>query len=195
MSCFFGGRILLCPMSSPEGATARPLHKLRKGDRCDDRATVGAKPETSVNKLSFAGSCVSVFSVRGFPCLRTCVGLAIGFTAKRQKTHDKMSRLMRPRGPRDLDAPARPTRGQAEENIGRSATPGPRVERARLPVLPNVDSGSGSKPPVRRPHRPHYASNNNRSTIVCAACGLARRCTLACMIASRCGSARSWSIL
>ena len=42
---------------------------------------------------------------------------------------------------------------------------------------------------------PHYASNNNRSTIVCAACGLARRCTLACMIASRCGSARSWSIL
>src|SRR5262249_49217379 len=47
----------------------------------------------------------------------------------------------------------------------------------------------------RLPQRPHYASNNNRSTIVCAACGLARRCTLACMIASRCGSARSWSIL
>ena len=47
----------------------------------------------------------------------------------------------------------------------------------------------------RLPRRPHYASNNNRSTIVCAACGLARRCTLACMIASRCGSARSWSIL
>src|SRR5262249_127362 len=47
----------------------------------------------------------------------------------------------------------------------------------------------------RLPQRPHYASKNNRSTIVCAACGLARRCTLACMIASRCGSARSWSIL
>ena len=64
------------------------------------------------------------------------------FTAKRQKTHDKMRRLMRPRGPRDLDASARRTRGLAEENIGGSATPGPRVERARLPFLvdPNVDS-------------------------------------------------------
>src|SRR5262249_49481458 len=37
---------------------------------------------------------------------------------------------------------------------------------------------------LRLPQRPHYASNNNRSTIVCAACGLARRCTLTCMIAS-----------
>jgi hypothetical protein len=54
---------------------------------------------------------------------------------------------MRPRGPRDLDAPARQTRGLAEENIGRSATSGPRVERTRLPFLvdPNVDSGTGSK--------------------------------------------------
>jgi hypothetical protein len=67
------------------------------------------------------------------------------FTAKRQKTHDKMRRLMRPRGPRDLDAPAPRTRGLAEENIGRSATPGPRVEQVRLPFLPNVDSGTGSK--------------------------------------------------
>jgi len=69
------------------------------------------------------------------------------FTAKLQKTHDKMRRLMRPRGPRDLDASARRPRGLAEENIGGSATPGPRVERARLPFLvdPNVDSGTGSK--------------------------------------------------
>ena len=67
------------------------------------------------------------------------------FTAKRQKTHDKMRRLMRPRGPRDLDAPAPRTRGLAEENIGRSATLGPRVERAQLPFLPNADSGTGSK--------------------------------------------------
>jgi hypothetical protein len=52
---------------------------------------------------------------------------------------------MRPRWPRDLDAPARRTRGLAEENIARSATPGPRVERARLPlrVAPNIDSGTG----------------------------------------------------
>src|SRR5882672_8482290 len=63
-----GGRpILLCPMSSPEGATARPLHKLRRGCRCDDRATVGAKPETSVNKLLFAGSRMSVFPSGAFP--------------------------------------------------------------------------------------------------------------------------------
>src|SRR5437867_3748604 len=62
-----GPPILLCPMSSPEGATARPLRKLRGGDRCDDRATVGAKPETSVNKLSFAGSCMSVFRPGAFP--------------------------------------------------------------------------------------------------------------------------------
>src|SRR2546421_308857 len=54
-------------MSSPEGATARPLHKLRRGDRCDDRATVGAKPETSVNKLLFAGSRMSVFPSGAFP--------------------------------------------------------------------------------------------------------------------------------
>ena len=69
------------------------------------------------------------------------------FTAKPQNTHDKMRRLMRPRGPRDLDAPARQTRGLAEENVGRSATPGPEAERARLPFLvdPNVDSGTGSK--------------------------------------------------
>ncbi len=54
---------------------------------------------------------------------------------------------MRPRGPRDLDAPARQTRGLAEENVGRSATPGPGAERARLPFLvdPKVDSGTGSR--------------------------------------------------
>src|SRR5882762_3272774 len=62
-----GRPILLCPMSSPEGATARPLHKLRRGCRCDDRATVGAKPETSVNKLLFAGSRMSVFPSGAFP--------------------------------------------------------------------------------------------------------------------------------
>src|SRR5258705_561564 len=52
-----------------------------------------------------------------------------------------MRRLMRARGPRDLDA--RPTHGLAEENVGRSATPGLRIERARLPLLvdPNIDSG------------------------------------------------------
>ncbi len=63
------------------------------------------------------------------------------FTAKPEKTHDKMRRLMRARGPRDLDA--RPTHGLAEENVGRSATPGLRIERARLPLLvdPNIDSG------------------------------------------------------
>jgi hypothetical protein len=60
------------------------------------------------------------------------------FTAKPQKTHDKMRRMMRPRWPRDLAA--RPTRGLAGESIGRSVTPGPRVERARLPLLvdPNI---------------------------------------------------------
>ena len=63
----WGRPILLCPMSSPEGATARPLHKLRRGDRYDDRATVGAKPETSVNKLLFAGSRMSVFPSGAFP--------------------------------------------------------------------------------------------------------------------------------
>jgi hypothetical protein len=48
---------------------------------------------------------------------------------------------MRPRWPRDLDAP--PTRGLAEDNIGRSATPGPkqRVEKARLPLLVDPDAG------------------------------------------------------
>jgi hypothetical protein len=50
---------------------------------------------------------------------------------------------MRPRWPRHLDAPARRTRGLAEENIGRSATPGPRVERARLPAKRNIYSGTG----------------------------------------------------
>ena len=39
-----GRPILLCPMSSPGGATARPLHESVRGYRCDDRATVGAKP-------------------------------------------------------------------------------------------------------------------------------------------------------
>lgn len=63
------------------------------------------------------------------------------FAAKFQKTHDKMRRMMRPRGPRDLDASARRTRGLAEENIGRSAPPGPWVERARLPLLVDIDSG------------------------------------------------------
>src|SRR5262245_38846717 len=75
-------------------------------------------------------------------CAGTCpfvVGhIDAPFTAKPQKTHDKMRRMMRPR-PRDPDA--RPTRGLAEENIGRSVTPGPKVERARLPlhVDPNAD--------------------------------------------------------
>ena len=40
---------------------------------------------------------------------------------------------MRPRGPCDLDA--RPTRGLAEENIARAATPEPRIEQAGLPLL------------------------------------------------------------
>jgi hypothetical protein len=46
---------------------------------------------------------------------------------------------MRPRWPRDLDA--RPTRGLAEDNIGRSVTPGPKVERARLPLFVDPNSG------------------------------------------------------
>ena len=68
------------------------------------------------------------------------------FTTKPQKTHDKMGGMMRPRWPRDLDA--RPTLGLAEESSGpaeestsRSVTPGPRVERARLPFLTGGDSG------------------------------------------------------
>jgi len=67
------------------------------------------------------------------------------FTAKPQKTHDNMRRMMRPRWPRDLDAPARGTRGLAEETIDQSATPGPRVEPARLPLPldPDIDSGTG----------------------------------------------------
>src|SRR5262245_52868645 len=54
-----------------------------------------------------------------------------------------MRRMMRPRLPRDLDA--RPTRGLAEEDIGQSATPGPKVERAQLPLLVdrNIDSETG----------------------------------------------------
>jgi hypothetical protein len=53
--------ILLCPMSSLEHATARPLHETPcEGCECDDRATVGASLETSVNKLLFAGSRMSV---------------------------------------------------------------------------------------------------------------------------------------
>jgi len=69
------------------------------------------------------------------------------FTAKPQRRTTKMRRMMRPRWPRDLDAPARRPRGLAEENIGRSATPEPSVERARLPlpVDPNIDSGTGSE--------------------------------------------------
>src|SRR5215510_4665835 len=63
---------------------------------------------------------------------------------KRRTT--KMRRMMRPRWPRDLDASARPTRDRAEENIGRSATSGPRVKRVRLPLLlPNLDSGTGAE--------------------------------------------------
>ena len=46
---------------------------------------------------------------------------------------------MRWRWPRDRDA--RPTRGPAEENIGRSVTPGPKVERARLPLHMDPNSG------------------------------------------------------
>src|SRR5262245_6218605 len=65
------------------------------------------------------------------------------FTAKPQETHNKMRRMMRPRGPRDLDAPARGTRGLAEEDIGRSATPGPWVERARLPFLVDLTKTAG----------------------------------------------------
>jgi hypothetical protein len=48
---------------------------------------------------------------------------------------------MRPRWPRDLDAS--PARGLAEENIDRSATPGPEAERARLPFLGDPDNDSG----------------------------------------------------
>jgi hypothetical protein len=67
------------------------------------------------------------------------------FTAKPQKTHDKPRRMMRPRRPRDLDAPARRTRDLGEDDIGRSTTPRPRVERARLPLLavPNIDFSTG----------------------------------------------------
>jgi hypothetical protein len=51
--------------------------------------------------------------------------------------------MMGPRSPRDLDGPARRTRGLAEENIGGSAAPVPRIIRAQraLLVIPNVDSG------------------------------------------------------
>jgi len=61
---------------------------------------------------------------------------------------------MRPRRPRDPDASARRTRGLAEENIGRCATPGPNVERARLPLLvdSNIDSGTGPET-AGRAHR------------------------------------------
>jgi hypothetical protein len=50
---------------------------------------------------------------------------------------------MRPRWPRELDASAQRARDRAEKNIGRSAPPGPRVKRVRLPLLvPNLDSGT-----------------------------------------------------
>jgi hypothetical protein len=50
---------------------------------------------------------------------------------------------MRPRWPRELDASAQRARDRAEKNIDRSATPGPRVKRVRLPLLvPDLDSGT-----------------------------------------------------
>src|SRR5262249_37974202 len=57
-----------------------------------------------------------------------------------------MGRMMRPRWPRDLDARltrglAEGNSGLAEENTGRSVTPGPKVERARLPFLVGTDPG------------------------------------------------------
>jgi len=65
------------------------------------------------------------------------------FTAKPQKTREKMRRMMRPRWPRELDASAQRARDRAEKTIGRSATLGPRVKRVRLPLLvPNLDSGT-----------------------------------------------------
>src|SRR5262245_30231199 len=77
------------------------------------------------------------------------------FTAKPQKTHDNMRRMMRPRWPRDLDAPARGTRGLAEETIDQSATPGPRFEPARLPLplAPDIDSRTSPETAERAPAR------------------------------------------
>src|SRR5258708_9430004 len=67
--------ILLCPVSSLERATARPLHELRERDfGANDRATVGARLETSVNNLFHA----CPFFVWGCPGLRSGVDLAIG---------------------------------------------------------------------------------------------------------------------
>ena len=47
--------------------------------RCDDRATVGAKPRDVGQQALIRGFTHVRVSVRGFPCLRTCVDLAIGF--------------------------------------------------------------------------------------------------------------------
>src|SRR5215471_15669590 len=57
----------------------------------------------------------------------------------------KMRRMMRPRWPRDLDATARLTRGQAEEKIGRSETLGPMVERVRLPLVTRPDTAGQAR--------------------------------------------------
>ena len=47
----------------PRGATARPLHKRRRECRCDDRATVGAKPQRRRSTSSHS-------RVHACPCFR-----------------------------------------------------------------------------------------------------------------------------
>jgi hypothetical protein len=112
-------------------------------DSTRQRAIEGRVPNPC---LRFSSKVKSLHAMIDLPSYDGAYPLVVGhtdapFTAKPQKTHDKMRRVMRPRWPRDLDA--QPTRGLAGENIGRSATPGPRlrVEQARLPLLVDPDSG------------------------------------------------------
>lgn len=62
-------------------APARPLHDSVEGYRCDDRTTVGAKPWDVGDPSLIRGFAHIRIFVRGFPCLRTGVDLAIGLRA------------------------------------------------------------------------------------------------------------------
>src|SRR5262245_884562 len=78
------------------------------------------------------------------------------YAPKWARDGDHAERPNRTRGPRDLDAPARRTRDQAEENIGRSATPAPGegVKWARVPLLVASNTGDSDTGPefARRAH-------------------------------------------
>src|SRR6516165_8876685 len=66
--------MLLCPLSTLGRTTSDPLQKRVRSCFCDDRATVGASPETSVINLLFAGSRTSVLRLGAVPvCHRASI--------------------------------------------------------------------------------------------------------------------------